>query len=475
MKKINYDIIIIGAGSGGLNLSSFLSKINLKVLLVDKSDKNIGGDCLNTGCVPSKALIHIANQVHEGRLSNRFLVEGNLSVVDIKKVTDYVKLKQEIFRKNENPEYLKNKKIDYISGVSRFVDENTISLNGVLYTAKNFILSTGSRARKSSAENDSSIKEYNNENIFSIDFLPKEFVFIGGGPINCELGQAFSRLGSKVTILNNGKRILEKEALTVSLFMEDLFYKEGINIINNVNIEKIYQNKIYFKKNNSNEGSEIQVDAIFWGIGRELNIDNLDLDKAGIFLNENKTKIIVDDYLKTTNSHIYAAGDVAGNYQFTHAAEMHTKIIINNLISPLKKKFNGEKMAWVTYTSPEIATFGISYEEAEKKDLHIISTDFNSEDRAIVDENQDGKVYLYLDKKGVIKGGTMVSKDAGEISQELILLMSQEMPLDVLFDKVYPYPTASRINRQISAEWLGRKLNNKNKKILEILFNIFSR
>lgn len=474
MKKNTYDIIIIGAGSGGLNVASFFSRIELKVLLIDKKDENIGGDCLNTGCVPSKAFIHVANQVYEGKVSGRFFTQQISPEIDITKVTEYIFSKQEIIRQHENPLYLKNKGIDYISGEAKFVDDNTVSLNGQLYTASTFVLATGSRPRKLSIENDASIQEYNNETIFSIDFLPKHFVFIGGGPINCELGQAFSRLGSKVTILHSGTRILEKEITEVSSVMEETFSKEGITVITGTSIQKIEGGKVLYKVENTPEVHSLQADAIFVGIGRELNIENLGLDVARIKQNENKTKLVVDDYLRTTNPRIYVVGDVAGNYQFTHAAEMHAKVVISNILSPFKKKFDDSNISWVTYTSPEVATFGVSYEKAVAEKFEVITKEFTHEDRAIVDETENGKVFLYVDKKGIIKGGTMIAHNAGELSQELVLLMSEELPLETLFNKVYPYPTASRINKQIASDWVSRKLTSSNKKILKLLFKVFS-
>jgi pyruvate/2-oxoglutarate dehydrogenase complex dihydrolipoamide dehydrogenase (E3) component len=390
-------------------------------------------------------------------------------------VTAYVLSKQDTIRKSENPEYLRNKGIDYIGGEVKFSDTKTVSLNGILYTANTFVLATGSRARKLVVENDKSVPEYTNETIFTIDFLPRQFVFIGGGPINCELGQAFSRLGSKVTILNSGKRILEKETEEISSHMEESFTKEGISIINDTSIKKLFDRKVSYTKQGSDEIYSIEADAVFVGIGRELNIDNLDVEVAGIRLNESKTKLIIDDYLRTTNPHVYAVGDIAGNYQFTHAAEMHAKIVINNVLSPFKKKFEAANIAWVTYTSPEVATFGISFEKATEEKCIIIAKDFVHEDRAIVDENEKGKLSLYIDSKGIIKGGTMVARNAGELSQELTLLMSAKLPLDVLFNKVYPYPTAGRINRQIASDWVSRKLTSGNKRLLKVLFRFFSR
>jgi pyruvate/2-oxoglutarate dehydrogenase complex dihydrolipoamide dehydrogenase (E3) component len=472
MTKYIYDIIIIGAGSGGLNVAGFFSQLNLKVLLIDKADEHIGGDCLNTGCIPSKALIHVANRVYEARKANNFLSTENHLEVDIKKVTEYILSKQNHIRESENPEYLKNKGIDYLSGEVKFVDTNTIALNGSLYTAKNFVVATGSRARKLTVENDKSLPEYTNETIFSIDFLPKKFVFIGGGPITCELGQAFSRLGSEVTILHSGKRILEKELEEVSTMLQKAFTDEGIVLITNTSIVKIADKKIWYRISGSEDVLSVEADALFVGIGRELNIDTLDLEKGGIQIHESKTKLIVDEYLRTTNPHVYVAGDVAGNYQFTHAAEMHAKVVIKNMLSPFKEKFDAKNIAWVTYTSPQIATFGMSKKDAEGRGYSILQKEFNHEDRAIVDENEEGKLILYVDKNEYVQGGTMIGENAGEISQELILAMSSKVKLSSLFNKVYPYPTASRINKQIAGDYMRSKLTTKVIWLLRFVYKI---
>ena len=472
METKKYDIIIIGAGSGGLNVAGFFSRLLLRVLLIDKKDENIGGDCLNTGCVPSKALIHVANQIHTAQNVGRFCESASENRVDMKKVIDYIHSKQEYIRHDENPEYLRNKGIEYMSGSVQFVNENNITLSGTLYTAKHFVLATGGRARELTVKNDGSIRQFTNETIFSIDFLPMNFVFIGGGPINCELGQAFSRLGSKVTILNSGARILEKESEEVSSIMEGQFIEEGIRVVHGVKIEKIEGGKVWYTAGESTELQSLECGAVFVGIGRVLNIEGLDLEKAGIQIHENKTKLIVDPYLRTANKRVYVVGDVAGNYQFTHTAEMHAKVVIGNMLSPFKKRFSGEEIAWVTYTTPEVATFGIDKKTALALGCEVLHKDFLHEDRAIVDENQKGFVDVYVDARGCIKGGTMVADGAGELSQELILAMTAKVPLSQMFKKVYPYPVASRINRQLIGDYMGRKLTDRTISILRTLYRI---
>ena len=462
LSESKYDIIVIGAGSGGLNVASFTAAAGLRTLLIDKSGKHIGGDCLNTGCVPSKALIHISKELE---IKNK----------NIKDVTDYIKSKQDYIRENENPEYLKKKNIIFKSGVVKFVNEKEISLDGEILSAKNYVLATGSRARKLSMPSDHSLPLYNNENIFEIKELPKRFIFMGGGPINCELGQSFARLGCDVTIINSGEQILSKEIKEARDILEETFQNQNIKIINNADILKIENKKLYYnnKENyiledrENDEPQSVECDAVFVGIGRVLNIDNLDLEKAGVEYDKNKTRLIVDKYLRTTNKNIHVVGDVAGKYMFTHAAEMHAKIVLNNIFSPIKKAFDNKYISWVTFTQPEIATFGLSETVAENKKLETIFKTLEHDDRAITDEDR-GFVKLYIDKAGLIHGGTIVSNVAGEISQEVIMAMSNKIPLSKIFEKVYAYPTAGRIIKSVAQSYMTRFFTDNKKKLLRI-------
>jgi pyruvate/2-oxoglutarate dehydrogenase complex dihydrolipoamide dehydrogenase (E3) component len=474
MTKIPYDIIVIGAGSAGLNIASFFARIKLRVLLVDKSDCHIGGDCLNSGCVPSKALLHVAAQIQQSKLADRFYASNNIQTekrqVNIQAVTDLIRSKQDYIRASENPEYLKQKGIEYISGNAEFINKNTIKIGDVEYSAKHFVLATGSRARLLDIPNDSSIPVFTNETIFSIDYLPRDFVFVGGGPINCELGQAFSRLGSKVTILNSASRILEKELPEVSALLQTSLEQEGVTIINNVVVETIENKSLRYSVSGGTQ--KITADGVFVGIGRVLNIENLGFAAAGVKVNESKTKLVVDKYLRTTNKHIYVAGDVAGNYQFTHAAEMHAKTVISNILSPRKNAFDAANISWVTFTSPEIATFGLARNVAQERGYTIETVMLQHSDRAIVDETQNGFVSVYIDKKGYVRGGTAVCSLAGEIVQELVLAMSARVPVSTLFEKVYAYPVATRINKQLISQNMAKKLTNTNIWLLKALYKI---
>jgi len=467
MKNKNYfDIICIGAGSGGLNIAAFTNRIGLKTLLVDKTDKNIGGDCLNFGCVPSKALIHISKLFHQAKLANEFGLRTS-GIADINKVTKYIHNKKEFIRKHENADYFRKKGMTVVLGTAKFINKNTIIVNNTHYSAKKIIIATGSRPKQLKIPGIEKITQLTNENIFSIKKLPKKLLVIGGGPIGCELGQAFARLGSKVTMIVRST-ILNKESYEVQKIMNETLAKE-LTIINNSSPIKILnKNQLIIQNKKTKKQTKLDFDAILVSIGRELNTD-LDLKKAGVEMKDNK--IMVDRFLQTTNKNILTCGDIAGGFQFTHAAELHAGVILNNAFSPFKKKLNYDKFSWVTFTDPEIATWGQSEAQLKEKGITYqkLSQTLDHDDRSITD-NEKGLLTIYISNNKIL-GGTLVRKNAGEIAQELILATHTNLSLKQIFSKIYAYPTAARINKSIIANHRGKNLSNFTKKLLRFFYH----
>jgi len=470
-QKNHYEIICIGAGSGGLNIASFTNRIGLKTLLVDKTDKNIGGDCLNFGCVPSKALIHISKLFHQAKQANKFGLRTS-GIADINKVTKYIDNKKEYIREHESADYFRKKGMDVALGTAKFINKNTIEVNNQQYSAKKIIIATGSRPRKLKIPGIESLTDgkelFTNENIFNIKKLPRNLLVIGGGPIGCELGQAFARLGSKVTIVARST-ILNKETKEVQKIMNEQLDKE-LTIINNTIPTKILgTNRILVEDTKTKKQSKLDFDAILVSIGRDLNT-KLDLEKAGVEMDD-KGKIKVNEYLQTTNKNILTCGDIAGGFKFTHAAELHAGVILNNAFSPIKKKLNYDKFSWVTFTDPEIATWGQSEEQLKEKgiDYTKLVSDLKHDDRSITD-SESGKLILYINNNHIM-GGTLIRNGAGEIAQELILATHINLKLKDIFSKIYAYPTASRINQSIIANHMGKNLSDFTKKLLKFFYH----
>ena len=470
-EKKEYDVIIIGAGSGGLNIAGFASRVGLEFLLIDKEDKTIGGDCLNFGCVPSKALIHIGELVKNSMLAKDFGMDVS-GDVDIFKVMNYIDSKKEFIRKHENAEYLRKKGIDVVLGLAKFSGKNKVIVRDEEYVGKKIILATGSRPRYLKIPGIENIQVFNNENIFSLKNKPQNMIIVGGGPIGAEIAQSFNRLGINVSIV--GPSFLDKEDKDVSEVVKDKMQKEGVRFFIGYKPVEIKNKNILIIEDGDGEKKEIKFDLFFVSIGRILNLDNLNLESAGIELDE-RGKLKIDQYLRTTNKNVIAIGDVAGNFMFTHAAELHASTIINNLFSPFKKKLNTDAMAWVTYTDPEIATFGLQEHQLRKRSIkyEVIQKEY-IDDRMIVDEYMDGLIKLFISPKGIIFGGSMVAHNAGELSQELMLAQSNQMNVRAFMNKVYPYPTATRANRSAILQYMSKKLTDKNKKLLRVLFHIFN-
>jgi len=472
-----YDIIVIGSGSGGLTVGLFMAKAGFKVLMVSKSDADIGGDCLNDGCVPSKALIHVSKIAHSAKTA-AFIglnVSGN---VDIKKAIDYVYERQEIIRQHENAGWLQEQGVDVALGNATFIDKNEIAVNEKKYTGKKFVIATGSKPKKLEVPGVEKVKYYDNESLFHIDVLPENLLVIGAGPIGIEMAQAMNRLGSKVTLVQHGDRILEHDDESVTKILLHQLQEEGIDFILNADVDHFISGSEAFIKLKDGTTRTILLDSVFVAIGRELDLTSLQLGRARITVRDNK--IVKDKYLRTTNKNIFVCGDVAGDLMFSHAAEFHARILLNNLFSPFKNKLNNDNMSWVTFTDPELATFGMNEKQLKERNISYkkLEQDFTDDDRAVVDNYQYAKMILFISKGGLLKkerilGGTMVAPHAGELIQELILANTSKLSISAIFNKVYPYPVASRINQQIIAKHKEESLTITIKKLLHTAFKIF--
>lgn len=472
MPKYTHDIIVIGAGSGGLNIAGFMNRVGFRVLLIDKSDANIGGDCLNFGCVPSKALIHVASLVHHAGEAKRFLSSSvtNTPEVDMRLVKAYIEEKREHIRTHEHAEYFRNKGYDVVLGEAKFVGPESVQVGTTTYRAKKIILATGSRPRTLNIPGSEQVQIHTNETIFDIDTLPNDLLVIGGGPIGIELGQAFARLGSNVTIVQRGDTLLPKEHASVVNVLEQSLKQDGVTIARNTTPIS-FVNDHTLEVDVKGVKKELPFDAVLSAIGREVVLDNLGLDAAGIQTSDGR--LVLNQYLQTTNPNVFACGDVAGQYQFTHAAELHASVIISNFFLPklFWKKLSYDPFGWVTFTDPEIATFGLQAKELDARSINYetIEQPFTDDDRAIVDERTNGVLILYVSKKHIL-GGTMVGRNAGELVQELMLAQSAGIPYQKLFNKIYPYPTATRINKQAIGTTMAGRLSPFIKKVFHWLY-----
>jgi len=472
MKK-DFDIIVIGAGAGGLNIASFMKSVGFSTLLIEKDESRIGGDCLNVGCIPSKALIHVARKVYSAYDTNRFGVETR-GVADFKLVRKHIEEAQAVIREHESADYFRQKGIEVVIGEAVFAGPDSVMVGQVTYTAKRIVLAVGTKPRTLDLPGIENANVHTNETIFTLDRLPKRLAVIGGGPIGVELGQAFAMLGSEVSLVTRDARLLPREDEEVSGVLQRKLEEMNVQLYFNSSPKRFEGKTRLMIELPGGLEHQLGYDVCLSAIGRESVTDSLNLDFAGIQTDE-RGQLQVNEYLQTTNSQVFVVGDAAGAHQFTHAAELHASLVLSNFFKPgiLKKKLNTDHMGWVTYTSPEIASFGLSEAKlAERsKKYELLRVPFTHDDRAITDENREGLMKLFVDpNQGTIYGGSIVAEGAGEIVGELMLAQRHQMNLGDLFKKVYPYPTASRINRAAAQKFMGRKLSERAKRLLHFLY-----
>ncbi|GAB3571259.1 FAD-dependent oxidoreductase [Spirosoma luteolum] len=483
--KAQYDLIAVGAGSAGLGVAIAMKRIGFDVLLIDRTDARIGGDCLNDGCVPSKALLHVSRLVQNGRRASPFgwTMTGQ---TDLKAVMDYVRQQQDVIRSHENAAYLRDTEgLDVELGTARFVDKQTIEINGQRTTARNIVLCTGSRPQPLKADGADQVRLYTHQDIFSLDVLPERLLVVGAGPIGIELGQAFQRLGSQVTVVGGEGRILSKELPEVSDLLQKRLTDEGMTFKLNREVTAFRDAHTAELKTPDGLLEVVSFDTVLVAIGRTFNYDDLNLPAADIELDE-KGRIRLNDYLQTTNSRVFAAGDAAagapaGQRFFSHAAELHVSMLVTNFLTPgqvLDKKLSYDHFSWVTFTDPEVATFGLSEEQLKKRGTNYerIDYDFVHDDRAVSDDYTYARMILFTEPKGVnpfstkLLGGTVIAPGAGEIAQELILAIQQGLTSGDFFNKIYPYPTASRVNKSVWVDQVSDNLPAVLKKAVKWLY-----
>lgn len=481
MDRSKYDILVIGAGAGGLGVAIGMAKFGFDVLLIEKDKDNFGGECLNSGCIPSKALLHVAEKIQGARQAQEF--GWNLSGgTDLGKALEYVYRKQDSIRQHESADYLEREEgLNIKIGEASFIEKNAVSVEDEVFEAKNILVATGSRPRYLDLPGMDQLPVFTNENLFQIKELPRELLIIGGGPIGLEMGQAFQRMGSQVTVVDREDRIMVKERPEVSELVQQRLEKEGLRFLLQNSIQS-FPSKDQAELEKPVEGkSSIPVDAVLMSVGREIHYEALNLKAAGVEVDQ-RGRPVLDDYLRSrSNKRVAFAGDAAGNLLFSHAAELHTTVLLTNYFTPwpFKKKFHTDDFSWVTFTDPEVATFGLSEETISQRGIAYEKLDFTFEadDRAVASDYEYGRLILFTKKNklkprnGKILGGTVVAPQAGEMIQELIMAKQQGLGTGAIFNKTYPYPTQSRVHKVALLEKFASDIAGWIQKMMRFLYH----
>jgi pyruvate/2-oxoglutarate dehydrogenase complex dihydrolipoamide dehydrogenase (E3) component len=469
---VRYDLTIIGGGSGGLTAARVATSLGANVLLVDK--ERLGGDCLNYGCVPSKSMIYVARVVQQTRNAAALGFMPASFSVNMVKVSEYI---QGVIGRVAEAEKIYIEGVTVKFGQVAFKSATELTLNGEAFTSRNSLIATGSHPMVPQVEGLKETGYLTNEGVFDLTNLPASLLVIGGGPVGVELGQAFERLGSKVTIIQGPERILPREDPEVSATIAQVLRTEGINIVTNARFIKASRNGDK-KVATAKQGDQLltfEADEILLALGRQPNVDGLNLENAGI--KYDSKGIHVDEYLHSSTSNILAIGDVIGSYLFTHVAAYQAGVAARNALLPIaKKKVDYRVVPWCTFTDPEAARVGLTPDDAEKKykQVRIVKFPWANIDRAQTENETTGFIKLVLaGKKDEIVGAHMVGAHAGEMLGEMALAMQHNLTLNDILATIHAYPTMNTGIQQSAFEaYLEGNTAANNRKIVRTVLSL---
>jgi len=462
-----FDICVIGAGSGGLSVAAGAAQMGAKVILIEKH--KMGGDCLNYGCVPSKALLSAAKNAHAMTKVDQFGIANQEPDIDFSGVKDHVFDVIGQIEPHDSVERFEKLGVTVIQSAAAFKDEKTVEAGGKSIQAKYFVIATGSRPAIPPVEGLEDIDYLTNETIFDLREKPEHLVIIGGGPIGIEMAQAHSRLGCDVTVLDMGLILPRDDSDLVNIIRQQLL-DEGISLKEEAGIKRVQKTAAGLIVH-LNDGSQVEGTHLLVAAGRTPNTDSLNLEAAGIEMNGRFIK--VDNRLRTNKKRIFAIGDCSGGPMFTHVAGYHAGIVIRNMLFKLPAKVNYDALPWVTYTEPELAQTGLTEEQARKEhgdDIQVTSWPVEDNDRARAEGKKAGMLKVITGKRGKILGASLAAPGAGDLIQPWILALSKGMKMSDIAGIIAPYPTMGEINKRAAGEyytsWLyGRRM----KKIVRFL------
>ncbi len=441
----NYDIIVIGSGSGGLTSAYTALGFGKKVLIIDKDLP--GGECTWSGCIPSKALINEAKKVYTAKqVVETFEYDTTQAMNAVKNVIEKV-------YEGESIEKLESDGFDFIQGTARFVSPTEIVVNGETISAKRFVISTGSSPLKPQIPGLNDTPHLDNESLFKLNKLPESIIILGGGAIGVEMAQSMNRLGVKVQLVEMSDRILFREEAEYAERLQEILIKEGVEIYvgtKAVSMTKIGEHvRIDVEKNGQRQ--TLQASEILLAIGRTPNIQGLGLDEAGV--EYDKRRVLVNAFMQTSQKHIYAVGDVVGPYQFSHMANVQGIQAVQNAVLPIKRKVKDKHIAWVTFSEPEFARAGMTENEARKmygESIRVYNFDFDHLDRAMTKGASKEGVKIVLSSKGKVLGASILADRAGEMIGEIQVLKTMNKNFSSLANVIHPYPTYSEVFNKIA-------------------------
>jgi len=454
MTRIETDLLIIGAGSGGLSVAAGAVQMGADVTLLE--GHLMGGDCLNFGCVPSKALLAAGHKAHDTALA-QFGTAGHPPQTDFAAAKAHVRATIDHIAPIDSQERFEGLGVRVIREFGKFLNEREVQAGEHVITARRIVIATGSRPFVPPIPGLDTVPYYTNETIFDETERPDHLIIIGGGPIGMEMAQAHRRLGSRVTVLE-GAKAMGKDDSEAAAFVLDKLRGEGIEVVEGAQVANVSGTAGAISVDTA-DGHKFAGSHLLVAVGRQANIDGLDLDKAGV--DYDRRGVTVDAGLRSTNKRVYAIGDVAGGLQFTHVAGYHAGVIIRPILLSLPSKAKTDHIPWVTYTDPELAQVGLTEAQAKEKygedKVFVARAEFDHNDRAIATGQNAGFLKVMV-VKGRPVGATLVGPQAGELIQIWALAISAKLKMSAISGMVAPYPTLGEINKRAAGAYFSPKL-----------------
>ena len=458
-EQLSPDICVIGAGSGGLSVAAAAAQFGVDVVLIERGE--MGGDCLNYGCVPSKSLIAAARRADTMRSSGPFGITPLEPAIDFDRVHDHIHEVIAAIAPNDSVERFTGLGVNVIKGEARFRDKSTVIVDGREIKARRFVIASGSSPALPPIPGIERVSYFTNETIFDNKRKIEKLILVGGGPIGMELAHAFRRLGSEVVVLEAFKPLAKEDPELAEVVLRQM-EADGVEIISDARVERFepFGDRVQVVFARAGQSYTLDGSHLMLATGRRPNIEKLNLDGAGI--RHDRTGIKVDKGLKTSNKRVYAIGDVIGELQFTHVASYHASVVIKNALFRLPAKVNNDILPRVTFTDPELAQVGLTEDEARKRhgNIQVYRWPFADNDRAQAERAIDGFVKVITTKRGKVIGASMVGDHAGELIQMWGLAMHKGMKIGALASIVSPYPTLSEVNKRAAVNFYLPSLTN---------------
>ncbi len=447
-----YNLVVIGAGTAGLVTAAGAAGLGAKVALVERH--LMGGDCLNVGCVPSKCLIRSSRAAADVRDAHLFgvTVPGEAEV-DFPAVMERMRRLRSSISVHDSADRFRDLGVDVFLGDGAFTGPDTVEVGGQTLRFKKAVIATGARAFVPPIEGLAEAGYLTNETVFSLTERPPRLVVLGGGPLGCELAQAFCRLGSRVTLVEMSPQLLGREDPDAARILREALLRDGVELRLDTSVTRVEASpgseKLFHLVSGGRE-EVLRADEILVATGRAPNVDGLGLEAAGVDY-DRRSGVVVDDRLRTTNKRIYAAGDVCMAYKFTHTADAAARIVIQNALFLGRKRLSALTIPWCTYTDPEVAHVGLGEGEAHERGIavDVFTRPFHDVDRAIADGEEEGFVKVLVKKgTGRLLGATIVARHAGEMISEVGLAMVGKVGLSTVANVIHPYPTQAEAIKQ---------------------------